>query len=76
MASKNIHAGGFPDQALLDLGFEDGNQVGFMVNNTLIEEVYLSESLAQYDKIIELLETETTSDLTQVKRAFILPVSL
>tara|TARA_R100000900_G_scaffold108076_1_gene83824 strand:+ start:985 stop:2016 length:1032 start_codon:yes stop_codon:yes gene_type:complete len=74
MASKNIHAGGFPDQALLDLGFEDGNQVGFMVNNTLIEEVYLSESLAQYDKIIELLETETTSDLTQVKRAFILPM--
>ena len=74
MASKNIHAGEFPDQAVLDLGFEDGNQVGFMVNNMLIEEVYLSESLSQYDKIIELLETETTSDLTQVKRAFILPM--
>ena len=74
MASKNIHAGEFPDQAVLDLGFEDGNQVGFMVNNVLIEEIYLSESKAQYDKIIELLETETTSDLTTVKRAFILPM--
>ena len=80
MASKNIHAGEFPDQVLLDLGFEDGNQVGLMVNNStntkvsLIEEIYLSESKAQYDKIIELLETETTNDLTQVKRAFILPM--
>jgi len=74
MASKNIHAGEFPDQAVLDLGFEDGNQVGFMVSSNQIEEVYLSESLSQYDKIIELLETETTNDLSQVKRAFILPM--
>tara|TARA_R110002012_G_scaffold19163_11_gene69615 strand:- start:343 stop:1374 length:1032 start_codon:yes stop_codon:yes gene_type:complete len=74
MASKNIHAGEFPDQTLLDLGFEDGTQVGFMVNNLLIEEVYCSESLSQYNKIIDLLETETTTDLTKVKRAFILPM--
>ena len=74
MASKNVHAGEFPDQAIIDLGFEDGNSVGFMVGNMDIEEIYLSESKAQYDKIIELLETETTSDLTTVKRAFILPM--
>ena len=74
MASKNIHAGEFPDQAIIDLGFEDGTSVGFMVGNMDIKEVYLSESKAQYDKLIELLETETTADLTQVKRAFILPM--
>ena len=75
MASKNIHAGEFPDQAIIDLGFEDGTSVGFMVGNMDIKEVYLSESKAQYDKLIELLETETTADLTQVKRAFILPMA-
>jgi hypothetical protein len=75
MASKNIHIGEFPDQVVLDLGFEDGNQVGFMVTNLAeIEEIYLSESKAQYDKIKELLKTETTSDLTSVKKAFILPM--
>ena len=74
MASKNIHAGEFPDQAIIDLGFEDGQQVGFFLGNTNIEEIYLSESKSQYDKIIELLETETTSDLTIVKKAFILPM--
>ena len=74
MASKNIHAGEFPDQAVLDLGFEDGNIVGFMVGNMDIEEIYLSESKAQYDKIKDLLETETTSDLTTVKKAFVLPM--
>jgi hypothetical protein len=74
MASKNIHAGEFPDQAVLDLGFEDGSQVGFMVSSNQIEEVYLSESLSQYDKIRTLLETETANDLSQVKRAFILPM--
>jgi hypothetical protein len=74
MASKNIHAGEFPDQAIIDLGFEDGNTVGFMVGNMDIKDIYLSESRSQYDKIMDLLETETTSDLTQVKRAFILPM--
>ena len=74
MANKNIHAGEFPDQAIIDLGFEDGNSVGFMVNSIDIKEVYLSESQAQYDKIKELLKIETTSDLTTVKKAFILPM--
>ena len=41
MASKNVHAGEFPDQAVIDLGFEDGNQVGFMVGNRDIEETQL-----------------------------------
>ena len=73
MASKNIHAGEFPDQVILDLGFEDGDQVGFVTNIDIVE-IYLSESLSQFDKVKELLETETTSDLTQVKKAFILPM--
>ena len=30
--------------------------------------------LAQYNKVLNLLETETTTDLTQVKRAFVLPM--
>ena len=37
MASKNIHAGQTPDQALLDLGFEDADQIGLMMNNLDIE---------------------------------------
>ena len=32
MASKNIHAGDYPDQALLDLGFEDAKQIGLVIN--------------------------------------------
>ena len=74
MASKNIHDGGYPDQALVDLGFEDANIVGMVQNNLYIVDVTISESQSQYDKIKSLLETETTSDLSQVKRAFILPM--
>ena len=44
MASKNIHAGEFPDQTVLDLGFEDGEQVGVMLGDAEITELYLSES--------------------------------
>ena len=74
MASKNIHAEPWPDQALIDLGFEDANIVGMVQNNLDIVDVTISESQSQYDKIKSLLETETTNDLTQVKRAFILPM--
>ncbi len=66
MASKNIHAGDSPDQALLDLGFEDAKQIGLVVSS--IETLIISESKSQYDKILDLLETETTSDLTTVKK--------
>jgi len=72
MASKNVHDGEFPDQAAIDLGFEDGNEVGFVCRH--VETLYLSESAAMYNKIENLLSTETTSDLTTVKRAFILPM--
>jgi hypothetical protein len=73
MASKNVHAGEYPEQAIEDLGFIDMVTVGF-VTSAEVEDVYLSESLAQYDKVIGLLETETTADLTSVKKAFILPL--
>ena len=72
MASKNIHAGEFPDQAVIDLGFEDGAETGFVCSD--VETIYLSESVAMYNKIEDLLTTETTSDLTTVKRAFVLPM--
>ena len=72
MASKNVHDGEFPDQAAIDLGFEDGNAVGLVC--TKVETLYLSESLSMYNKIENLLSTETTSDLTTVKRAFVLPM--
>ena len=72
MANKNVHEGIFPDQAIIDLGFEDGEKVGFMCNT--VETIYLSESVSQYDKIKDLLTTETTNNLTNVKRAFILPM--
>ena len=72
MASKNVHDGEFPDQAVIDLGFEDGEQVGLVCND--VETLYLSESGSMYNKIENLLSTETTSDLTTVKRAFILPM--
>ena len=74
MASKNIHAGPAPDQAILDLGFEDAYELGMVQNNLDVETVIASESKAQYDKIKDLLYDETTNDLTQVKRAFILPM--
>ena len=72
MASKNIHEGEFPDQAVIDLGFEDGAETGFVCSD--VETIYLSESVAMYNKIEDLLTTETTSDLTTVKRAFVLPM--
>ena len=74
MASKNVHQQEFPDQLLTDLGFTDTVEVGFMLKNLDIEEIILSESLTQSDKIENLLKTETTSDLTTVKRAFVLPM--
>ena len=74
MANKHIHQQELPDQVLTDLGFTEAIVVGLMMKNLDIEEIYLSESLAQYDKVKDLLETETTADLTTVKRAFILPM--
>ena len=74
MAGKNIHQQELPDQVLTDLGFDEAVEVGLMMKNLDIEEIYLSESLSQYDKIKELLKTETTADLTTVTRAFILPM--
>ena len=73
MASKNVHDGEYPDQVITDLGFTDMVTVG-MVTNTEIEDMFLSESVAQYDKVRDLLATETTADLTVVKRAFVLPM--
>ena len=74
MANKYIHQQELPSQVLTDLGFEEAVEVGLMMKNLDIEEIYLSESLAQYDKVKDLLETETTADLTTVTRAFILPM--
>ena len=74
MASKNIHAEPWPDQALIDLGFEDADIVGMVQNNLDIVDVTISESQSQYDKVKGFLETETTNDLTTVKKAFILPM--
>ena len=75
MASKNIHDGVYPSQALVNLGFEDAGTVGMVQNNLDVVDVILSESKAQYDKVKNLLETETTNDLTTVKKAFILPMA-
>jgi len=72
MASKNVHHGEYPDQEITDLGFTDMVTVGFVTSE--VEDMYLSESLAQYDTVRDLLTTETTADLTVVKRAFILPM--
>jgi len=73
MASKNIHDGHCPRQAINDLGFVDMVTVGF-VTSSMVEDIYLSESLTQYDKVKDFLTTETTADLTVVKRAFVLPM--
>ena len=74
MASKHIHQQELPDHVLTDLGFDEAVEVGLLMKNLDIEEIYLSESLSQYDKVKDLLETETTADLTTVTRAFILPM--
>ena len=74
MASKNIHHSEISPELIEDLGFTDSVTVGFMMNNLDIEDVQLSESVSQYDKIKDLLTTETTNDLTTVKRAFVLPM--
>jgi hypothetical protein len=74
MANKHIHQQELPDQVLTDLGFEEAVEVGLMMKNLDIEEIYISESLTQYSKVMDLLETETTADLTTVKKAFVLPM--
>ena len=74
MASKNIHHSEISPNLIKDLGFTDAVTVGLMMNNLDIEDVQLSESKSQYDKIKNLLTTETTNDLTTVKRAFVLPM--
>jgi len=74
MASKNIHDGPYPDAELTALGFEDPEVFGMVQNNLDIVDIILSESVAQYDKVKDLLTTETTNDLTQVKKAFVLPM--
>ena len=73
MASKNVHIGSPSKETLEDLGFTDINDVGFCTNSEIVD-VYLSESQTQWTAIQDLLTTETTSDLTTVKRAFILPM--
>lgn len=74
MASKNVHHSEVSPELIEDLGFTDIQHVGLMMNNLDIETMYLSESKSQYDTIIKILETETTNDLTQVKKAFVLPM--
>jgi len=74
MASKNIHHNEISPELIEDLGFTDAVTVGFMMNNLDIEDIQLSESVSQYESIKDLLTTETTSDLTTVKRAFVLPM--
>jgi hypothetical protein len=73
MASKNVHIGSPSKETLEDLGFTDINDVGFCTNSEVVD-VYLSESQTQWTTIQDLLTTETTSDLTTVKIAFILPM--
>ena len=74
MASKNVHHSVVDPTSLDDLGFTDAVQVGLMMNNLDIETMYLSESKSQYDKLKSILTTETTNDLTTVKKAFLLPM--
>jgi len=74
MASKNVHHSEISPKLIEDLGFIDTVTVGLMVSNLDVEDVQLSESATQYTKILDLLETETTSDLTTVKKAFVLPM--
>jgi len=74
MASKNIHHSEISPELLDDLGFTDLVSVGLMMSNLNIEDMQLSESKSQYDKIKNLLTVETTTDLTKVKRAFVLPM--
>ena len=73
MASKNVHDGSITADMLDSLGFTDIVTVGFCTNSEIVD-VHLSESLNQYDKVKDLLKTETTADLTTVKRAFVLPM--
>ena len=47
MASKNIHDGVYPSQALANLGFEDAEVIGMVQNNLDVIDVVLSESQAK-----------------------------
>ena len=62
MANKHVHQQELSDQVLPDLGFDEAVEVGLMMKNLDIIEIYLSESLSQYDKVRDLLEKETTTD--------------
>ena len=72
MASKNVHDGSITAETLDYLGFTDIVTVGFVTSEVV--DVYLSESKTQWDVVTDLLKTETTSDLSTVKRAFVLPM--
>ena len=72
MASKNVHDGSITAETLDYLGFTDMVTVGFVTSEVV--DVHLSESQTQWDVMKDLLNTETTSDLTTVKRAFVLPM--
>ena len=72
MASKNVHDGSITAETLDYLGFTDMVTVGFVTSEVV--DVYLSESKTQWDVVTDLLNTETTSDLSTVKRAFVLPM--
>lgn len=72
MASKNVHDGSITAETLDYLGFTDMVTVGFVTSEVV--DVHLSESQTQWDIVKDLLKTETTSDLTTVKRAFVLPM--
>ena len=75
MANKNLHETEVDvDQTLLDLGFTEHKIVGTVLPDATIVDLILSESASQYELIQDLLTTETESDLTKVKKAFILPL--
>ena len=73
MASKNVHDGSITAETLDYLGFTEMVTVGLATSSEIVN-VNLSESKSQWQAILSLLETETTSDLTAVKRAFVLPM--
>ena len=60
---------------VINLGIEDGVYYGVCASSSLdeIATVLVTEDIEKYQEVEELLVNETTSDLTTVKKGFVLP---
>lgn len=75
MGQKTVHLGIDPG-TVSSLGITDGFKIGFKIDSTKEETVYLTECESSYNKIRDLLTTgiDDISKLSSYKKAYVLPL--